>query len=160
MDGAQIATLTALAVLLCLLLLGLVVLVAGRRRTRAELAAAHGELRRLREQVDALSREVAARPVVPPPDFVITDIGARHQDRPPTAGEAMSSGQFVSVALGESLVRIFSFGYGVRRALSAESRNRIAFEMRREVKRARKQRRRDLKEAKRTLRDHPAERAA
>jgi len=31
---------------------------------------------------------------------------------------------------------------GVRRALSPESRNRIAFEMRREVKRARKERRR------------------
>jgi len=49
-------------------------------------------------------------------------------------------------------VRLVSLGYGVRRALSAENRNRIRFEMRREVKRARKQRRRDLKEAKRHLR--------
>ena len=56
------------------------------------------------------------------------------------------------MALGESLVTIASFGYGVRRALSAENRNRIGFEMRREVRRARKQRRRDLREAKRHLR--------
>ena len=33
-----------------------------------------------------------------------------------------------------------SLGYGVRRALSAPARNRIRFEMRREVKRARKER--------------------
>jgi hypothetical protein len=47
---------------------------------------------------------------------------------------------------------VLSFGYGVRRALSAENRNRIRFEMRREVKSARRQRRRDVKEAKRHLR--------
>ncbi len=35
---------------------------------------------------------------------------------------------------------LLSLGYGVRRALSAENRNRIRFEMRREVKRARRQR--------------------
>ena len=63
----------------------------------------------------------------------------------------LSAGQFASVALGESLVRVLSLGYGVRRALTAESRNRIRFEMRREVKRSRRQRRRDLKEAKRHL---------
>lgn len=47
-----------------------------------------------------------------------------------------------SVTLGEPLLKAVAFGYGVRRALSPESRNRIAFEMRREVKRARKERRR------------------
>ncbi len=58
------------------------------------------------------------------------------------------------MALGESLVRVLSLGYGVRRALSAENRNRIRFEMRREVRRSRKQRRRDLRTAARTLRAH------
>ncbi len=67
-------------------------------------------------------------------------------------GTALTAGRFASVAVGESLVRVLSLGYGVRRALSAENRNRIRFEMRREVKRARRQRRRDLKEAKRHLR--------
>ena len=64
----------------------------------------------------------------------------------------VSAGQFASAALGESLVRVVSLGHGVRRALSAENRNRIRFEVRREVKRSRRQRRRDLKEAKRHLR--------
>jgi hypothetical protein len=54
--------------------------------------------------------------------------------------------------LGESLVRLVSLGYGVRRALSAENRNRIRFEVRREVKRSRRQRRRDLKDARRHVR--------
>ena len=53
------------------------------------------------------------------------------------AGAQLTAGQFASVAVGESLVRVLSFGYGVRRALSAENRNRIRFEMRREVKRSR-----------------------
>ena len=37
--------------------------------------------------------------------------------------------------------------HGVRRALVAETRNRIRFEMKREVKRARKQRRAEQREA-------------
>jgi len=55
-------------------------------------------------------------------------------------------------------VKVVAFGHGVRRALSAESRNRIWFEMRREVRRARKQRRREMKDALRRM--QAAERAA
>jgi hypothetical protein len=44
-------------------------------------------------------------------------------------------------------VKAVSFGHGLRRAMSAESRNRIWFEVRREVRRARKQRRRETKQA-------------
>ena len=58
----------------------------------------------------------------------------------------------MTVAAGESLVRVVSLAHGVRRALSAENRNRIRFEIRREVKRSRRQRRRDLKDARRHLR--------
>ena len=42
-----------------------------------------------------------------------------------------------------------SLAAGVRRALAPEHLNRVRFEMRREVKRARKQRRADLRQAKR-----------
>ncbi|HET7388939.1 MAG TPA: hypothetical protein VFJ19_20000 [Nocardioidaceae bacterium] len=66
---------------------------------------------------------------------------------PPSSTTGMDSREFASVALGESLVRIVSFGYGVARALSPESRNRIRFAMGREVKRARKQRRREQRAA-------------
>jgi hypothetical protein len=47
----------------------------------------------------------------------------------------------LSATLGEPLVKAAAFGHGVRRALSAESRNRIWFEMRREVRASRRRRR-------------------
>ena len=68
--------------------------------------------------------------------------------------------QFASAALGESVVRLVSLGYGVRRALSAENRNRIAFEMRREVRRSRKDRRRELRDLRRRLREEPDQESA
>ena len=74
------------------------------------------------------------------PDGTLRGTPAAADDEPATttASTPLSAGQFASVALGESLVRVLSLGYGVRRALTAESRNRIRFEMRREVKRSRR----------------------
>jgi hypothetical protein len=142
--------------LVVLVLAGLLlVMLSGRRRLRAELAAYGAELVTLREQVDALARPgLHAVPAAAPAEFVITQVGA---EPPEPAGprqrpSAVSSRTFASVAAGESLVRLLSLGHGVRRALSSENRNRIAFEMRRELRRSRKQRRRDLKEARRSPR--------
>ena len=124
-----------------------------RRRLAEELAASREELAAVQRRLDGLARRVdpPARPE--PQEFVITTAGvpepAPHADVPV---RQLTAREFASVALGESLVTIASFGWGVRRALSPENRNRIAFEMRREVRRHRKQRRRDLKEAKRLLR--------
>ena len=64
----------------------------------------------------------------------------------------MSDQLVLSAAFGEPLVKALALGHGVRRALSAESRNRIRFEMRREVRRARKVRRKEMKEAWRQMR--------
>jgi hypothetical protein len=128
------------------------VLTAGRARRRLadELAASREELAAVQRRLDGLARRVP--PAAQPQEFVITTAG-RPEDKLDQPGqEPLSARQFASIAVGESLVTLVSFGYGVRRALSAENRNRIAFEMRREVRRARKQRRRDLKEAKRYLR--------
>ena len=125
-----------------------------RRRLADELAASREELAVVQRRLDGLARRMPPAPS--PPEFVITTAGA--PDEPdersdaPAVHQQLTARQFASVALGESLVTLASFGYGVRRALSPENRNRIAFEMRREVRRARKQRRRDLKEAKRHLR--------
>ncbi len=131
-----------------------------RRRLADELAASREELAAVQRRLDGLARRVP--PAAQPQEFVITTAGnpdvPAEPARPgldkidPPGQEPLSARQFASVAVGESLVTLVSFGYGVRRALSAENRNRIAFEMRREVRRARKQRRRDLKEAKRHLR--------
>ena len=165
MTPALIVTVAAVAVVVAA---GAVALRASRRERRrlaAQVESAHADVEALRARVEELSRELSSgTPGVTGPDareFVITSLPdgtlrgtlAAADDEPATTTSTpLSAGQFASVALGESLVRLLSLGYGVRRALTAESRNRIRFEMRREVKRSRRQRRRDLKEAKRHLR--------
>jgi hypothetical protein len=133
------------AVLLVLFVL-LVMLIRSRAESRRELALAVAETAELRSRLDALSeqleRSVASAPAqVGEAAYVITNAG---EPRPePTVPDRV----VLSATVGEPLVKVVSFGHGLRRALSAESRNRIWFEVRREVRRARKQRRRETKEA-------------
>ena len=164
MEPALLVTLVAVAVVAHLAAAAVAVLV-GRRRVRAELAAVRADLAALQVRLDELAHR-AEEPAEHPdevrdgPEFVITSLAADAApsgvpvlgpDPDPDPG-LVSGGRFVSVAAGESLVRVLSLAHGVRRALSAENRNRIRFEVRREVKRSRRQRRRDLREAKRHLR--------
>jgi len=163
MSSGQITVLAvavaAAAVLLVVLLTVLVGTRRARRRTEAALADSRAEIAALQERLDALARPPAApapRRRADEPEFVITSAGPRPADEvevsaPPT----VDARQFASVAVGESLVRLVSLGYGVRRALSAENRNRIAFEVRREVRRSRKDRRRELRDLRRRLREEP-----
>ena len=65
------------------------------------------------------------------------------------AVERVDSALFADLVLRETVVKAASLTHGLRRALAPEVRNRIRFEMGREVKRARKQRRADLKAARR-----------
>ena len=137
------------------------VLVRDRARARAELTAAREELADLRSRVDTL----AAR--IPDPAYVITEVASMGQlegaarspaGRAPGAHaratvpvERIGGKLFADIVLRESVVKAAALSHGVRRALSAESRNRIRFEMRRELRRARKQRKEDLREARREL---------
>ena len=52
---------------------------------------------------------------------------------------------FADLLLKETVVQTASLFHGLRRALSPETRNRIRFHMRQEVKRSRKQRRAELR---------------
>ena len=61
----------------------------------------------------------------------------------------MDRALFADLVLRETVVKAAGLAHGVRRAWAPETRNRIRFEMKREVKRARKQRRADIKEARR-----------
>lgn len=147
------------AALVAAVLAGVLVTLSTRRarvRLEAQLTASREELAAVQQRLDGLARRLDPVPARrEPQEFVITTAGLPevHDDRTPDAPERqLTTREFASVALGESLVTLASLGYGVRRALSAENRNRIAFEMRREVRRARKQRKQDLKEAKRHLR--------
>jgi hypothetical protein len=133
----------AAALLLVLSGVALALLVGGRRSgERDALAEARSDVDALRVQVEELSSALAASrgaaAVAPPQvEYVITTAG----QSTPDARVAVPDRAVLSVTLGEPLLRLAALGFGVRRALSAESRNRIAFQVRREVKRARKERR-------------------
>ncbi len=145
------------------------VLVAGRRRLERELQSSRSDLASLRERLDAMTQTLE-RSAIPsqrtgaPQEYLITSL-PQHVDRAGSTaadpssgpgerrvGASLSGRAFAAVVLTDSLVKAASLGHGVRRALSPQNRNRIRFEVGREVKRSRRQRRRDLKEAKRHLR--------
>jgi hypothetical protein len=167
MDQGLMGTLGGVAAVLFLLLITvLVLLLAGRRRTRAELEASRREVTALQDRLDRLAEDMeravtraAATPVVPQAEYLITtagtgDDGALDGDTVRVPDRAVAS-----VALGEPLLKAAAFGFGVRRALSAESRNRIGFEMKRELRRSRKQRRREMRAAWRDARRRAGEAA-
>jgi len=140
-----------------------VVLLRSRATTARELRSAHAETASLRAQIEDIERRVAASLTAPrprvDPDYVITDLGEAGPEASaapapaPAAGDAaverIDSALFADLVLRETVVKTASLAHGLRRALAPETRNRIRFEMRREVKRSRKQRRADLKQARR-----------
>jgi hypothetical protein len=141
-----------------LLLVAVVLMVTRRRRSRADLeamlVAAQGEIDDLRHRLEELT---APRAVAAPQqaDFVITQVGE------PDTGESRAPDAIdvpdrlvLSATFGEPLVKAVAFSHGVRRALSAESRNRIWFEMRREVRASRRRRRQLRKQLEREYRAH------
>jgi hypothetical protein len=141
------------AAAMLLLVVAVLVVTRGRRSRHdleAMLAASQRESDLLRARLDELT---APEPTAPAQargpeqaDFVITHVGEPELDRSATDGVEVPDRLVLSATLGEPLVKVAAFSHGVRRALSAESRNRIWFEMRREVRAARKRRRRLVKE--------------
>jgi hypothetical protein len=156
----EMALLGALGCVATLLLILLWIVLSGRRRMQQALAASCVDVERLRARLEAMSQEIeaarviaAATPVVPQTEYLITSDWAATALEDEAA--MLSNRTVLSVALGEPLVKVVAFAYGVRRALSPETRNRIAFEMRREVKRARKARKRDTRRAAREAASQP-----
>jgi hypothetical protein len=149
--GLSLVCLALLVALLVVLLVVLLRLRAGSRRTTADLAS-------LRQRLDELERQrVQTSPAVSvtaPAEFVITDLGHERTSVEPVR---LDGPAFADVVLKETVVKAASLAHGVRRGLAPASRNRIRFEMRQEVRRARKQRRADLKAAQRDL--HSRQRA-
>ncbi len=157
-DELAVPAWLAVLVLLCLLslLIAVTVLVSSVRRTRARtedvLRSAAHDAEELRTQLASIEerlveserppRSVVARP--DDPEYLITELG-----KPREAVPTVPAPVFVDIVLRESMIRTASLAAGLRRALSPEVRHRIRFEMKREVKRARKQRKVDLKQARR-----------
>lgn len=85
--------------------------------------------------------------------FVITGLGADDVAQEPEPVPTVEARLFGDIVLREAVVQAASLAHGVRRALTPESRNRIRFEIKREVKRSRKQRRADVRQARREWED-------
>jgi len=162
------------ALLALALLVTMVVVRRERAHTATALAAARVEATGLRRRLEELERRLE-----PPADrsdaadadadaadaegYLITDVvsgGSTSEEgaAPGRHAPPMNPPLFVDLVLRESVVRSAAFVHGVRRALAPETRHRIRFQMRQEVKRSRKQRRVDVRAAKRHLAD--SERAA
>jgi hypothetical protein len=124
-----------------------VALLRARSRTDRELGAARAETAELRAQVEALEARVSRPEPRPAPEaeFVITNLGDPEVEPAPKIDTTL----FADLVLRETVVKAASLAHGVRRALDPETRNRIRYEMGREVKRARKQRRVDTRQARR-----------
>ena len=134
---------------LALLCLGLLVTsVRGRRAWARERASTQADIADLRTRLEELEHERRTPTVATEAEFVITGLG--HEPEPePTPAAAVDGAAFADTVLRETVVKAASLAHGVRRGLAPANRNRIRFEMKQEVRRARRQRRADLKQAQR-----------
>lgn len=127
----------ALVVACALLLAAVVGAAVTMRQTNARSRALEQTLDRLREQVEELARREAAREVAEEAgsareaEWVIT-----RDDSP--QGTA-STQQVVSTTLGEPLIKMAALSHGVRQALREEKRAHLAYQVRREYRRRRRQ---------------------
>ncbi|MFL6004464.1 MAG: hypothetical protein ACJ72P_16790 [Nocardioides sp.] len=135
----------------------LLVLLIGRAAARSgrELVTARAEAQALAQRLARVEDALARRETAPRDtrSYVITHVGDDHPDAsgPPAVGR-IDGKLFADIVARESAIKAVGLAHGLRRALAPEVRNRIRFEMKREVLRARKQRRADLKAALRELR--------
>ena len=97
------------------------------------------------EALDSTAASLDAKPAAP--EYVITRVGEPEPEPEPVP--TVAAPVFADLLLKETVVQTASMFHGLRRALAPETRNRIRFHMRQEVKRSRKQRRTELREVRR-----------
>jgi len=146
----------ALVALTVCALLGLAILLRDRARLSRELDARQADLDHLKARVDGLTARVP-RPTEAT-EFVITDLGTVPTGDGPGVVSTGSTGGgptridgklFADLVLRETVAKTAALTHGVRRALAPEVVWRVRGEVRRELKRVRKQRKADLKVARR-----------
>ena len=150
------------AVALCAVLGALGVMYGALRASRRQATALVERITRLESLVAEFARPTAGRPSSSPAatatEFVITHLGETGTDAEVGAERtpvkvSLSGPAFADAVVRETVVQTASLVHGVRRALAPETRNRIRFEMKRDLKRSRKDRRLEMKQA---LREHRA----
>lgn len=133
-----------------------------RQETDELLASTAHDAEELRVQLadldEALKRQAALSVASTLPDrvpvavvddreYLITDL---HRSRgPQVPARIVPAPMFADILLRESVIKTAALASGLRRALSPEVRNRIRFEMKREIKRSRKDRKLMLRAARR-----------
>lgn len=148
----DLIVLAAAGVLALVALVLAVLVLRARAATEHALAEARAESAALRERLDRLERleppgRAGSATTPTEQEYVITRLG---QDEPAAPAVPMVEGRlFADLVLRETVVQAASLAHGVRRALAPETRHRIRVEMRRELRLARKQRKADLRAAKR-----------
>jgi hypothetical protein len=148
-DLTEWIALGALA-LLCVVLMVTVVLM--RRAWTRNAGLARARLDDLRARVEELEHTHGVpTPARAPAEFVITGLGDDDEGPEDRAPVRVDGTAFADIVLRETVVKAASLAHGVRRGLAPATRSRIRFEMKQEVRRARKQRRADLKAAQRDL---------
>lgn len=150
MNGWSTTWLAAGALVLGLVLVVAVVLltvalVRSRAQTHSALAEARESRQELLRRLEQLERPVGSVSEGVQ-EFVITDVGVPDPE-PPAVPTRIEGRLFVDVLVRETVVKAASWTHGVRVGLSAENRNRLRFEMRRETKVAARRRKADIKEA-------------
>lgn len=130
-----------------------------RARSREALAKTQTEAADLRARVDALAARATAqeRARREPEEFVITHLGEPDPEddfaNPAAGNQGRIDGKlFVDLVVRESVVKAAALTHGVRRALAPEVRNRIRFEMKREIKRARRSRKDEFRQVRDEMR--------
>ncbi|GGR40060.1 type II secretory pathway pseudopilin PulG [Nocardioides luteus] len=161
---ALVATLTAVGLLVLILLVVAVLALRARRSARRRLEEAEASEAELRERLEALERRLTQPETslrrrrrderVPEKEYVITSLG---EDGEPVEVEqvvrrTLTAPAFADAVFRETVVHSAALVHGVRRALSPEVRFKIRYEMHREVKRARKDRKSEMREALREYR--------
>jgi hypothetical protein len=158
-DIAGLVLATLGGALAALLVVALVTLLRRRNRTRADLEAmleaAQRESDDLRARLEQLTALLTVSPEQRPAEaatYLITDAGAVTREVAVEDPIAVPDRLVLTATVGVPLVKAAALGHGLRKALSAESRNRIWFEMRREVRASRKRRRQLVKQYQRQIR--------
>lgn len=157
-DWLAVATLIVVIALIGVIALLARSLRASRQHTEALLAAAASDAEALQDQLTGLEERLRVQveeqqaervPVATVDDreYVITEL-ARSQG-PQLPARVVPAPQFADILLRESVIKTAALAAGLRRALAPEIRNRIRFEMKREVKRSRRERKLVLRAARR-----------
>ena len=127
----------------------------------ALIVLAQVQAARLRGEVADLRLELERRTTTPAPEvpapvdstYVITGFPESGTEAVTARVPELIEGRlFADIVARETVVRAGGLLHGLRRALEPETRNRIRFEMSREVKRSRRERRAELKAALRDFR--------